>query len=90
MIHWFNKYRDKVGMEHVQERPQTVRKSHPHKYPYMWCTVFIISKSVRLRQESYITTTLTGPSQNTACRDIYVGVTCRQFDIRSFLNMFHL
>ena len=36
-----------------------------------------------------ITTTLTGLSQNTTCRDIYVGVTCGQLDMRLFLNMFH-
>ena len=58
----------------------TFHKSHPHKYPYM-CGVFIISNP--------ITTTFTSLSQNTTCRDIYVGVTCGQLDMRLFLNMLH-
>ena len=36
-----------------------------------------------------ITTTLTSLSQKNTCRDIYVGVSCGQLDMRSFLNMFH-
>ena len=32
------RYGDKVGMEHVHERPHVqLHKSHPHKYPNMWC-----------------------------------------------------
>ena len=93
MIHWFNKYRDKVGTEHVQERPHvqlSTSHTHTHKYPCM-CMVYSLEASQSDCTRNLITTTLTGPSQNrTTCRDICVGVTCGQFDMRSFLNMFHL
>ena len=52
----------------------TVHKSHPHK---LWCIHY---KSVWLHLESYSHNI----SQNTTYRDIYVGVTCGQLDMRSF------
>ena len=82
MTDWSKKYGDKgIGTEHVQERPHilaTIHKPHPHKYPYMmWCTIhYIPSQSDCIWNP--ITTTLTDLSQNTTCRDIYVGVTCGQ------------
>ena len=64
----------------------TVHKSHPQISLYM-------GYSLQANQSdciwNHITTTLTSLSQNTTCRDIYVGVTCGQLDMRSLLNMFH-
>ena len=45
MIHWFNKYRTRVGMEHVQERP-LVQLSTSHTHKYVHDGVFIVSNSV--------------------------------------------
>ena len=50
MTHWWKKYGDKVGMEHVQKTTScpTVHKSHPHKYPYMWYqTDLLIMKHIK-------------------------------------------
>ena len=47
-----------------------------HKYPYMWCIHFMQGNLDCIWSTTCITTTLTSLSQNTTCRDIYVGVTC--------------
>ena len=91
MTHWWKKYRDKGRGGTVQKRPHVqLSTSHTHincKYSYL-SGVFIISKSVDCIW-NHIITTLTCLFQNTTCRDIYVGVTCGQLDMKSFLNMFH-
>ena len=88
MTDWWKKYGDKgIGMEHVQEQPHIqLPISHTH-INIPTCGVFIISSQSDCIWNP-ITTTLTSLPQNTACRDIYVGVTCGQLDMRSFLNMF--
>ena len=74
----------RVGMEHAQERPHDqLSTSHTH-INIPTCGVLFIIPSQSDCIWNPITTTLTGLSQNTTCRDIYVGVTCGQLDMRSF------
>ena len=74
-------------MEHVQEQPH-VQLSTSHTLiniptygvlDMLW--LYMIPDAIRLTYIYY--------SEYTTCRDIYVGVTCGQLDMRSFLNMLH-